>query len=75
MLSSNLNGFINKHFLWSVHLNRVIIKNSLPEMLVINPNFLDHRDLLLSTIRTIEEYLDISINYDAANHVHNYGTI
>lgn len=71
MLSSNLNGFINKHFLWSVHLNRVIIKNSLPEMLVINPNFLDHRDLLLSTIRTIEEYLDISINYDAANHVHN----
>ena len=70
MLSSNLNGFINKHFLWSVHLNREKIISSLKEMLIVNPTFLDFRELSLSTVIDLEEYLTEKINYDAANYVH-----
>lgn len=69
-LNAHLEGVTSNHFLHSVVENSKIIKQELPEALILNHTFLCEKKLSLDFINSVEEFLNIKIPFSQASQVH-----
>jgi hypothetical protein len=69
-LNSKLEGVISRHFIASALENSIFLKQQLPKCLVLAANFLDKEELDITTLSTIENYLNIKIPYEEASIIH-----